>query len=84
VVLHPLHCAARDSGFRRRVGHTAQHDRGLVNKSEAVGGHRKCAMTKRPIHYNRKEYVLRDPLYQRSAGHELTERRHLLLRALSP
>jgi hypothetical protein len=26
-----------------------------------------------------EENVLRDPLYQRSAGHELTERRHLLL-----
>ena len=40
VDLHPLRCAACDSGFRRRVGHTAQHDRGLVNKSEAVGVHR--------------------------------------------
>ena len=41
VDLHPLRRAACDSGFRRRVGHTAQHDRRLVNKSEAVGGHRK-------------------------------------------
>ena len=31
-------------------------------------------MTKRAIHYNRKKYVRRDPPYQRSAGHELTER----------
>ena len=41
VGLHPLRRAACDSGFRRRVGHAAQHDRRLVNKSEAVGGHRK-------------------------------------------
>ena len=33
---------------------------------------------KRAIHYNRKKYVRRDPPYQRSAGHELTERLHLL------
>ena len=40
VALRPLRCAARDSGFRRRVGYAAQHDRGLVNKSEAARGHR--------------------------------------------
>ena len=41
VGLHPLRRAACDSGFRRRVGYAAQHDRRLVNKSKAVGGHRK-------------------------------------------
>ena len=41
VDLHPLRCAACDSGFRRRVGYAAQHDRRLVNKSRAVGGRRK-------------------------------------------
>jgi len=36
-------------------------------------------MTKRAIHYDRKKYVRRDPPYQRTAGHELTKRVHLLL-----
>ena len=31
--------AASDPGFRRRVGHVAQHDRGLVNQSRSAGGH---------------------------------------------
>ncbi len=41
VGLHPLRRAACDSGFRRRMGYVAQHDRRLVNKSRTVGGRRK-------------------------------------------
>ena len=37
VDLHLLRRAAFDSGFRRRVGYVAQHDRGLVNTSETLG-----------------------------------------------
>ena len=41
VALHSLCCAACDSGFRRRLGYVAQHDRRLVNQSRPIGGHRK-------------------------------------------
>ena len=36
--LHPVRRTACDSGLRRWVGHAAQHDRRLVNKSGAGGG----------------------------------------------
>src|SRR6266481_9465597 len=41
VGLHPLRRAACDSGFRRRMGYVAQHDRRLVNKGSTIGGRRK-------------------------------------------
>jgi hypothetical protein len=37
VGLHPFRDTARDSGFRRRVGYAARHDRRLVNESDASG-----------------------------------------------
>jgi len=39
VGLHPFRGSPCDSGFRRRVGYAAQHDRRLVGKSKADGGH---------------------------------------------
>src|SRR5580693_8219834 len=55
VGLHPVRSAACDSGFRRRMGYVAQHDRRLVNESRARGGHRKWTIKKNaPTHYSRK------------------------------
>jgi thiosulfate reductase cytochrome b subunit len=34
-------CAASDSGFRRRMGYVAQHDRRLVNQGRPAGGRRR-------------------------------------------